>query len=279
MIHVAAFSGGKDSTAVLLWLREQGIEHRTIFCDTGWEHPITYDYIRELDQKLGLNVEWLRSKKYPGGFHQLAVERQIVPGLRSRFCTEELKVRPIWEFIESLDDDATLYQGIRAEESFARSRMPTRVWENNAGGYWIERPIFRWSAEEVFAIHKRHGVEPNSLYLRGMSRVGCAPCIMVNKGELRQWALQFPEIKEKLETLEAALNEGREPADRRSFFRIGYIPERFQKTHKVTTKDGRNVPVPSVSEVFDYVTEIDRVQLDLLKEEPTKCLSVYNLCE
>ena len=102
---------------------------------------------------------------------------------------------------------------------------------------------------------------------------------MVNKGELRQWALQYPEIKAKVEALEDALNEGREPADRRSFFRSDYIPDRFQKTHRVTTKDGRNVSVPSVSEVFDYVTEIDRVQLDLLKEEPTKCLSVYNLCE
>ena len=148
---------------MLLWLREHEIEHRTIFCDTGWEHPITYDFIRALNDKLGLKVEWLRSKKYPAGFHQLAVERKIVPGLRSRFCTLELKIYPLWEFLKSLDDDATVYQGIRAEESFARSKMPARVWNDEATGYWIERPLLKWTAEDVFAIHKRHGVEPNPL--------------------------------------------------------------------------------------------------------------------
>jgi 3'-phosphoadenosine 5'-phosphosulfate sulfotransferase (PAPS reductase)/FAD synthetase len=273
MIHVAAFSGGKDSTAVILWLREQGIEHRTIFCDTGFEHQITLDYIKRVDAQLGLNLEVLRSTKYPGGFEELCIKKKMFPNQQHRFCTLELKLVPMWEWIEAQDDDVTLYQGIRAEESPGRAAMEPREYVNEAGGYSVERPIFRWPAEQVFEIHAHHGVEPNPLYLMGFHRVGCAPCIMANKPELRQWALRFPEIRARIEELEARLNE--EPGKaRRAYFRADKIPERFKRSHA-----RGDIKVPTAAEVFDYVTEIDRKQLSLLDEEPSRCMSVYNLCE
>jgi hypothetical protein len=43
---VASISGGKDSAAMSLHLRERGIEHRRVFMDTGWEAGETYDYLR-----------------------------------------------------------------------------------------------------------------------------------------------------------------------------------------------------------------------------------------
>jgi 3'-phosphoadenosine 5'-phosphosulfate sulfotransferase (PAPS reductase)/FAD synthetase len=279
VINCAMFSGGKDSTAVLLWLREQEIPHRTVFCDTGWEHPLTTEYVRELDAKLGLNVEWIKSEKYPNGFHQLAVERKVVPGLKTRFCTQELKVFPLWAWIEAQDDEVTTWQGIRAEESEARSKMPRRQFVDEAGGYWIERPIFDWTAAQVFELHKKHGIEPNPLYRMGMKRVGCAPCIMVGKPELRQWALRFPEIRERVEALERDINVDAPADSPRSFFRGDYIPPRFMKTRSCVTKDGRTVPIPTAGEVFDYVTAIDRVQQTLWDEPAMRCLSLYNLCE
>lgn len=43
------FSGGKDSLASLLWVRNNLTkDFITIFCDTGWEHPLTYKYIEEM---------------------------------------------------------------------------------------------------------------------------------------------------------------------------------------------------------------------------------------
>ena len=51
---VASVSGGKDSAALSLFLSEQGIQHRRVFMDTGWEHPLTYEYLRgPLTDKLG----------------------------------------------------------------------------------------------------------------------------------------------------------------------------------------------------------------------------------
>lgn len=53
-VVVASVSGGKDSAAMSLYLTEQGIEHRRVFADTGWEAAETYDYLRgPLEQKLG----------------------------------------------------------------------------------------------------------------------------------------------------------------------------------------------------------------------------------
>lgn len=38
----------------------------TVFCDTGWEHPLTYKYIEEIRDRLGLNLVTLKSKKFDG---------------------------------------------------------------------------------------------------------------------------------------------------------------------------------------------------------------------
>jgi 3'-phosphoadenosine 5'-phosphosulfate sulfotransferase (PAPS reductase)/FAD synthetase len=66
--HIVCFSGGKDSTALVLWAKENLPEFTTVFCDTGWEHPITYAYVEEINQTvLGGSLVRLKSEKYPGG--------------------------------------------------------------------------------------------------------------------------------------------------------------------------------------------------------------------
>jgi 3'-phosphoadenosine 5'-phosphosulfate sulfotransferase (PAPS reductase)/FAD synthetase len=49
---IASVSGGKDSTAMALWLREQGQAFFPVFMDTGWEHADTYAYLDSLRQGL-----------------------------------------------------------------------------------------------------------------------------------------------------------------------------------------------------------------------------------
>lgn len=275
MIHLAAFSGGKDSTAVLCWLREQGIEFTAVFADTGWEHPLTYAYVEEINQQLlGGKLVTVRSEKYTG-FRDLVIQRHRIPGARSRFCTDELKVFPLHQFIESLDDTATVYQGVRADESRKRSTMPQREWVDDASGYWIERPLFHWTAAQCFEIAKRHGVKPNPLYLLGAGRVGCWPCVMVSLRELKALLKTTPGIKERLIELEAAMAEAHHDLSA-TFFRVGTIPERYC-TKPYTTKDGREMMVPRCEDVFRYLESVDEHQLPLL--ETPKCLSIYNLCE
>ena len=64
---IVTFSGGKDSLAALLWVKNNLTkDFITVFCDTGWEHPITYKYIEKIRNTLGLNIVTLKSKKFDG---------------------------------------------------------------------------------------------------------------------------------------------------------------------------------------------------------------------
>ena len=120
---IVTFSGGKDSLAALLWTREHlAKDFITVFCDTGWEHPLTYEYIEEVRRKLGLNLVTLRSKKYDG-MVDLAGKKKRWPSSQRRFCTSELKTIPMIDYLlDEVQDDFIVIQGIRAAESASRAQ-------------------------------------------------------------------------------------------------------------------------------------------------------------
>jgi 3'-phosphoadenosine 5'-phosphosulfate sulfotransferase (PAPS reductase)/FAD synthetase len=279
--HIVCFSGGKDSTALILWAKENLLEFTTVFCDTGWEHPITYAYVEEINQTvLGGGLVTVKSESYPQGFVQLCIERKGIPSTKRRFCTQELKVFPLHEYFESLDDEVTSYQGIRADESASRAAMTEEQWLDDAGGYWIKRPLLRWSAEDCFAMMRKHGVKPNPLYLMGSTRVGCWPCIMTGLGELKRLLQNTPEIRQRIIDLEKTVTDANPVCETRkwpsTFFKAGTIPARFCSVSGLNEK-GVMAYVPTAEDVFRYIESVDENQLPLLPAR--SCMSVYNLCE
>ena len=88
------------------------------------------------------------------------------------------------------------WQGVRADESANRAKYPERTEEG--GGLAIYRPIIKWTVSDVFAIHRKHAIEPNPLYKMGMGRVGCMPCINAAKSELAAIANRFPAAVERV---------------------------------------------------------------------------------
>ncbi len=184
-----------------LWLTEQGIDHDRVFLDTGWEHEKTYEYLRgPLTDKLGPITEI----KPPLLMEDLILKKGMFPSRVRRYCTQELKVKPITNYLTQLMEagtDVINAVGIRAGESESRSKMGEWEWQ---AGFDCEvwRPLIAWSEDQVIAIHARHGLPPNPLYLMGASRVGCWPCIYARKAEIRLIADKDPDRIVRLRVLE-----------------------------------------------------------------------------
>lgn len=197
---VASVSGGKDSSAMSLYLKELGIEHRRVFMDTGWESPLTYEYLPALEEVLG-PITRIRATAQ---MEDLIRQKGMFPSRQVRFCTQELKVKPIVRFLKELIGtgiEPVNAVGIRAAESQARSQLAAWEWQD---GFDCEvwRPILEWTEQEVIAIHARHGLRPNPLYLLGARRVGCWPCIHARKSEVRLIADTDPDRIVRLRVLE-----------------------------------------------------------------------------
>jgi 3'-phosphoadenosine 5'-phosphosulfate sulfotransferase (PAPS reductase)/FAD synthetase len=258
--HVISVSGVKDSTALYLLAVERGKPFRAVFADTQHEHEAVYEMIDALPRLTGgpeiqtvradFTVDFERKRRFilakwpEHGIPQALVERAAAhmrpsgsafldlclikgrfPGAKSRFCTDELKIRPMWQNVTRpiLETGRTVisWQGVRAEESLARRDLlrfqrvnmcwggePVAVRRMAANWRsYTYRPIHHWKLADVWAMHQRHGIEPNRLYAMGMGRVGCLPCIMCKKDELRQIAAKFPEAIDKLEEWEALVGE------------------------------------------------------------------------
>lgn len=325
---IVQFSGGKDSLASLLWaIAKYGANNVTaVFCDTKWEHEITYKHINEVVEKLGIKLIVLTSRKY-NGMVDLAVKKKRFPSTKARFCTEELKTKPMIDYI--LDNCKThllIIQGIRADESESRSLMNKQCsyfkyyfepYQTNsmivealeskevlsvsqkiklrkakarlAKGKedkkfhtyrkkeifkWREkyaddilRPIFDWTGQQTIDYILQNGMKPNPLYYLGFSRVGCLPCIMCKKQEVKSMIDYLPDAVVRLEEAEKEVG--------RSFFPPDYVPKRYCSK---TDKGGKKYP--TVQDVLKYIGDTNATG-DLFKEDnkPHKCMSFYGICE
>tara|TARA_R110000824_G_scaffold112137_2_gene261093 strand:+ start:8986 stop:9861 length:876 start_codon:yes stop_codon:yes gene_type:complete len=274
---VISTSGGKDSAAMAIhFLKEAGLPNklRFVFADTGWEHTDTYAYLDTLEEKLGIKIDRIRGEY---DFVSLAVKKKSFPSARRRFCTEELKVKPMAIYMDSLIDngeDPVMVVGIRAEESKSRALMSEWAY---SGAYdapmW--RPLLQWTAEDVFAIHERHDVPPNPLYLRGATRVGCFPCIMCRKGELAYGFKESDEMYDKLKEAEARVGAiSRYGVS--TLFAHDKTPKRFHDL-EYTNDKGVTYTMASIDGIRKWALECDQPEVD--SDEPQSCFSQYGLCE
>jgi 3'-phosphoadenosine 5'-phosphosulfate sulfotransferase (PAPS reductase)/FAD synthetase len=128
MKYVVSISGGKDSTALLLYalnnLQVDPVDEIIpVFFDTGWEHDDTYEYLDYLEKKL--NIKIIKIQNEIGGMRELALHKKFMPNRMMRYCTEELKQKPfkkwIYENFVSKDIDFISLIGIRRDESKARA--------------------------------------------------------------------------------------------------------------------------------------------------------------
>jgi len=117
--HVLGISGGKDSAALAIYMKDNypeiDIEYYT--CDTGKELKETYELIENLQRYLGKEIKLLRaaSRSHEDPFdHYLKMYGGYLPSSNSRWCTKKLKLEPFEKFVG--DDPVVSYVGIRGDE-------------------------------------------------------------------------------------------------------------------------------------------------------------------
>lgn len=212
--HVVAFSGGKDSSALALYLHDPERWRRAlgkrdlpprppledaeyVFCDTGTELEETYRYLDTLEATLGRPIRRLQASAPPGETpfdHFLALYNGFLPSPRMRWCTRKLKLEPFEAYVG--DDPVVSYVGIRADE--------------DREGYLSTKPtirtVFPFKEDgivkaDVYRILDDSGVgRPD--YYRWRSRSGCYFCFFQRRSEWVGLLENHPDLFEKARAYE-----------------------------------------------------------------------------
>lgn len=203
-------------------------------------------------------------------FLDLCIWKGRFPSTKARFCSDELKRLPMTNLVQvpllQAGDDVVSWQGVRADESPSRALLQEREFKgtwDSGGELWNYRPILKWTVEEVFAMHRKHGIEANPLYSQGMGRVGCMPCIHARKDELLEISKRFPEEVQRISEWERIVANASK-LGRSSFF--AHADGHGENIHEVVqwSKTSRGLS-----------------NLDMFRAEPQVelCSSIYGLCE
>lgn len=271
-VHYLAEATGVE----IQWLRQD-------FTDWWWRRR---DYVRDvwpskLVEKAGMPTDHAASvvaralavlERGPTGnpYLDLCIIKGMFPRRRAQFCTQFLKTEPLVELQLGLIEQygaLESWQGVRAEESAPRAKLPER--EDKGGGLTVYRPILRWSVDQVFEQHRKHGIKPNPLYSQGMSRVGCLPCINASKDEVLTISKRFPEHIDRIEEWERIVNEA--SRDRKASF----FPAPTSDSRAEVRGDNIRAYV-SWSKTQRGGRMVDWIRSN---EEPAACSSAYGLCE
>lgn len=209
--HVASFSGGKDSTAMVLHMIERG-DHldEVMFCDTTMEFPAMLRHVEKVKRVVeaaGIKFSILRAEH---DFEYYLCEHIVTgrnpkhkaygvlgygwTGHLSRWCTRALKFDVINRHLRELrsEYDVIQYIGIAADEDYRLERKnnqepnhrhPLREWG------WTEADAMRYCRDK--------GYDWEGLY-DIFDRVSCWCCPLQGYANLRNLRKHFPDLWEEL---------------------------------------------------------------------------------
>lgn len=200
--HIVSLSGGKDSTALAIYLRDRIPNLEYIFCDTGEELPETYEYLDKLEVFLGREIKRVRAGQ---SFEDmLKVRGGFLPSAQVRWCTEYLKIKP---FEEEIGDNICYnYIGIRADEQHRKGYVSTKP--NIIARYpFIDDDLKR---DDVVRILEESGLGLPKYY-EWRSRSGCYFCFFQQRIE---WLGLLENHKDLFERAESFEKEGLEAGER-----------------------------------------------------------------
>ena len=200
--HIVSFSGGKDSTCMLLKMIDEGMQiDDIIFCDTGLEFEEMYEHIRKVEKAIDRKITVLKSDKT---FEYYLLEHEKTrgknkgqkgysfPDFRNRWCTQSLKKSVVKKYLKEKysGDDIIEYHGIAIDE-------PKRFNKNKDKK--VRHPLAEWNVTEADALKYCYdrGYDWGGLYEK-FHRVSCWCCPLQSLTELKVLYFDYPKKWEKL---------------------------------------------------------------------------------
>jgi 3'-phosphoadenosine 5'-phosphosulfate sulfotransferase (PAPS reductase)/FAD synthetase len=194
MIQVS-FSGGRSSAMMAKIMIDNYSKDELIFtfANTGKEMPETLDFVNACDLAWNLNIVWIEfcpdekfkvvnyetASRDGKPFEQLIEKRNYLPNRVTRFCTSDLKIKPMSKYLQSLgfkEWDAAV--GIRKDEPNRYYKMKNKakkdrweylfpLWDFNI----TKQDVLNFWKQQDFDlnIHSEHG-NCDFCFLKGLKK-------------------------------------------------------------------------------------------------------------
>jgi len=203
--HLLALSGGKDSAALAVYMREKypHLPMEYVFIDSGCELPETEEYLDRIQASLSIKIIriggasfndrrdfewWLKEKNY------------YLPSPNKRWCTDVLKLSPYakWLAEECNEQIVYSYVGLRADEKRERLGYVTANDKLIQKHPFIEDGL---AYDDIRSILEDSGIGFPAYY-SWRSRSGCYFCFYQTKREWLGLYDNHPDLFWKAEKME-----------------------------------------------------------------------------
>lgn len=197
--HIVSFSGGKDSTAMLLRMIEEN-QHidDIIFVDTGLEFPELYYHIEQVEKYINRKITRLYPHltywKYIDEYYKKGYTA-FIPRINARWCNDRLKMMPIRDYLSYYKyTNIIMYIGIAADE--IQRVKPNKIY-----------PLVKWGMTETDCLKYcyERGFDFGGLY-KTHNRLGCWCCPLQSMKDKEILRYEYPHLWNKLKDIERTYN-------------------------------------------------------------------------
>ena len=188
--HILALSGGKDSAALAVYMREKrpDLPMEYVFIDSGHELPETYAYLEKIRAILNVSINVIRPQR--DFDYWLKYFNGVLPSPNNRWCTRLLKLSPYKEWVDKKHKDCIIYSyvGIRADEDREGFRPTTE-------GFISQHPFVKDGLvlENIKQILHDSGLGLPGYY-SWRKRSGCFFCFFQRDDEWRGLRQHHPDL-------------------------------------------------------------------------------------
>lgn len=212
-MKVVAYGGGTNSTAMLIWMYEQGMRPDLIlFANTGGEKPHTYDHIKAVNawcEKVGfpgIVITWKLGRIYVGEtLEENCLRKNMLPSIAYGYksCSLKYKVQPQDMYCNNNGDCKAVWASGSKVEKFigydADEERRAKIKADDKYDYIYPLIGADWGRDECVEAIKRHG-------LPQPGKSACFFCPSSKKAEILALRDQYPNLLSRALKMEEQAN-------------------------------------------------------------------------